>query len=154
MTNFVYLLASVLGLVLLVYVIRSMFFIGRNVQRIEAMITQIGFTRVDQIFSPEIEISYEFRVNSKTYRGHDFLRIDEILGNESFLITNRRNFPVLNTSEKSIVGEEHIETYLLSRQSHVEVEFNVHDPVENRIIKSSGARPLFGNFSIDFPWLK
>ncbi len=114
---------------------KRFFFHQKNAFRTLADIEKIAVHSIDYLWSPEINIDYSFKYNNKKYGGNDFSRIDDLIDDSYFLLTDQNNLPTLNTLKGKFVGEESIEHYLMSSCKSLLIEFNYKNPNENRIYK-------------------
>ena len=136
-------------------VVRRFFFGGKNIRQVVATVEAIHFFQLDGLWSPEIELFYTFFHNEKAYSGSDFIRIDDLVHDDSLLLSNHQGFLSLSTSEITLVGEEYVESYLMQAMPYIDIEYNSKNPEESRLLNPDNEkRQLLQNFSIDFPWSK
>lgn len=118
-----------------------------------AKIDEIQFQRLGSLWSLHILVHYVYYVKGKAYRGVGEMRIEDILGSQPFLFSDRLGMPFLSTQNISLTGEEHIETYLM--QLHPEIVIAVFSlwASKSKIpSKKVTKEHLFQDISIDFPW--
>ena len=133
---------------------RKYLFLKKHVRKTLALIDKIRLHRMDDIWSPEIQIEYSFYLEGNRYTGNDFIRMDRLLGESNFLLADQKGFPVLNSGEGQYVGEEHIEHHLLQKQKEIVIGYYERNPFESRIHKME--EPRSGHFSdikTGFPWV-
>ncbi len=117
-------------------------------------IEKIELIKVGEVWSPEVNIEYQFRYGSRMYQGEDYIRIDHLIQGH-LLLEDRHGFPALFTDDGEFIGEEHIETYILKQTEEIPVVFSAFTLPGSRIYKGNKARKtLFQNISIEFPWSK
>ncbi|MDH4263355.1 MAG: hypothetical protein OEV78_09960 [Spirochaetia bacterium] len=143
-------------LVMIVFVYKSAKFLlvkkeNKVIQK--AKIDKISLYQVGMVWSPELLIKYYFTFNNVVYFGEDFLRIDHLLSEWEILLFDRNGYAVLRTEIGEFVGEEHIETFILSQTSDLSIEFNTNTLPDSKIFKTSREnKTLFQNLDIKFPW--
>lgn len=119
-----------------------------------AQIERIQFQRIDDLWSPEVQVDYSFTLKNYEYLGSGYMCLDQLLGDTYFLLATRKGLPVLNSHEGQYISEEHIEHYLLSKKDAIMVKYNQDNPLENKIHYKGEVQNgrLFQNTKIDFPW--
>lgn len=120
-----------------------------------AHIEKIELIRIGGLWSPEVNIEYNFRYGKKLHQGEDYVRIDSLLTGKEFFLDDRNGFPALLTKDGEFIGEEHIETYLLQHTKELTCIFSAFALPHSRIYKGDKRKKtLFQNISIEFPWSK
>ena len=122
---------------------------------VSATIDTIHISKVGGIWSPEVLVKYYFYYENQKFSGSGYVRIDRFTEESDLLLSDRNGFPVLVTSDNELVGEEHIEMYLLECRRGIPVEISPATLPASRIqLAEKKKETLFQDVSIDFPWMK
>ena len=134
---------------------RKFLFVKKNITQVYAMIDKIQVHQIDNIWLPEVQVTYSFYAEGIQYTGKDFIRMDQFLGASYFLLTNQNGLPVVSSAEGQYIGEECIEHYLLEKNAEIYIEYYQKKPFENRIYKKQeeSGDLLFTNKLLNFPWV-
>lgn len=83
---------------------------------------------------PEVDVHYKYYYKDGVYYGSGFLVLSDFLDQQDYSITfNQGHIPILETSGKTFITEEHIEAYLLELHDRVSIHVDPVEPFHSKI---------------------
>lgn len=148
------LLLFALASIMTVYWLLLRYFRGKSLWNYRyAKVEEIQLQRLGSLWSLHLLVSYSYLAKSKEYQGKGELHVEDFLNGQNFLLNDRNGMPHLSSQHVSLIGEEHIETYLIEIQPEIVISVFSLWPRKSKIPMAREKKDnLFQDTSIDFPW--